>query len=130
MRANLFRIAILAAAVGFASAAAQTTATRHVMKDKLAHSDRILEALMTSDYKLLETEAERLSRATSDPGWTVLTTPEYARYSIAFVNATTELVYAAREHDLDAAAIHYAAMTMTCYQCHRYLKNARIAKRE
>jgi hypothetical protein len=37
-----------------------------------------------------------------------------------------QLVQAAEERDLDAAAVHYAAMTMTCYQCHRYIKNARI----
>jgi hypothetical protein len=105
----------------------QTTATRHVMKEKLAHSQLVLEALMKSDVALLEREAEALTHATELPGWAVLTTPEYVRYSNAFLKVTRELLAAARDHDLDTVATQYAAMTSSCYQCHRYLKNTRIA---
>src|SRR5579864_6030747 len=85
----------------------QTLATRHVMKQKLAHSQRILESLMTSDFDTLERESEALSHVVEQPGWGVLTTPEYIHYSSAFLTATTELVKAARAHDLDGAAGHY-----------------------
>jgi PEGA domain-containing protein len=120
--------AVLAVLAWAASASPQTTATRHVMKDKLVHTQRMLEALMTSDLRLLETESESLAHVTEQPGWMVLTTPEYIRYSSAFLNATSDVVAAAKDHDLDAAAVHFTAMTMACYQCHRYLKNARIAE--
>lgn len=109
-----------------AGAQAQTLATRHVMEEKLARSERILESLMMSDFETLQRESEALSHLTEEPGWMVLNTPEYRRYSSAFVNALTYLVTAARERDLDAAMVHYTSMTVTCYQCHRYLKDSRI----
>jgi hypothetical protein len=115
--------------VAGAPSPAQTVATRTVMQEKLAHTHHILEALMTSNMAMLHQSSEALARVPQQLGWMVLKTPEYQRYSTAFVNTAQALVAAASERDLDAAAVHYAAMTMTCYQCHRYLKNARIADR-
>lgn len=115
---------------GGAAAPGQTVATKHVMQEKLAHTHHILEALMTSNMAMLHQASDALARVPQQLGWMVLKTPDYQRYSSAFVNATQALVAAADERDLDAAAVHYAAMTMTCYQCHRYLKNARIAALE
>jgi hypothetical protein len=120
-------IAVLVLLAWTVTSWSQTRATRHVMQEKLAHTQGILEALMKSDFGVLEREADALSRATEQPGWAVLTTPEYIRYSSAFRNAVADVRAAAVDHDLDAAALHYAGMTMACYQCHRYVKNARIA---
>jgi cytochrome c556 len=106
----------------------QTVATGRVMREKLMHSQRILEAILTSNFDLLERESTALSKATEAPGWFVLEGPEYQRQSAAFLRATRDLVEAAKERDLDAAANHYTTLTMTCYQCHRYMKNARIAR--
>ena len=99
------------------------------MREKLAHAQRLLEAVVTSNYTLLETESQALSKATKDPGWMVLKTPEYARQSDTFLRATEDLVAAAKAHDLDAAAMHYVSLTVSCYQCHRYVKNMRLASR-
>jgi hypothetical protein len=117
----------LSLVAGGAPAPGQTVATRHVMQEKLTHTHHILEAVMTSNHLLLQQSSLALSRVPQQLGWMVLKTPEYQRYSNAFVNAAQALVAAADERDLDAAAVHYAALTMTCYQCHRYLKSARIA---
>jgi cytochrome c556 len=125
-------IGILSIAVGFAvfgtELNGQTAATGRVMREKLAHSQQILKALLTSDFALLERESTALARATELPGWLVLEGPEYQRHSTAFLRATQDLIEAAKERDLDAAASHYTTLTMTCYQCHRYMKNARIAR--
>jgi hypothetical protein len=106
----------------------QTVATGRVMREKLMHSQRILEAILTSNFGLRERESTALSKATEAPGWFVLEGPEYQRQSAAFLRATRDLVEAAKERDLDAAANYYTTLTMTCYQCHRYMKNARIAR--
>jgi cytochrome c556 len=106
----------------------QTVATGRVMREKLAHSQRILEAILVSDFALLEKETTALSKATEAPGWFVLEGPEYQRQSAAFLRATRDLLDAAKERDLDTAANAYMTLTMTCYQCHRYMKNARIAR--
>jgi hypothetical protein len=106
----------------------QTVATARVMREKLAHSQKILEALLISDFGLLERESAALSRATESPGWYVLEGPEYRRQSDAFLRATRALVEAAKARDLDTAATHYTTLITTCYQCHRYMKAARIAR--
>jgi cytochrome c556 len=106
----------------------QTVATGRVMREKLTHSQQILKALLTSDFALLERESTALARATESPGWLVLEGPEYQRHSAAFLRATRDLIEAAKERDLDEAANHYTTLTMACYQCHRYMKNARIAR--
>jgi hypothetical protein len=106
---------------------AQTPATGRVMRDKLTHSQRILEAIMTSDYASLDRESAELVKATELPAWSVLKSPEYLRQSAAFVRATQDLRDAAKARDLDAAAMDYVSLTLTCFQCHRHLKGARIA---
>jgi hypothetical protein len=106
----------------------QTAATGQAMRAKLTHSQKILEAILTSNYNSLERESGALVRITESPAWTVLNSPEYRRQSDAFLAVTRNLVDAAKQRDLDAAATHFSSLTMTCYQCHRYMKNARIAR--
>ena len=132
MKMRMFWLLVLCAALvvgASASTAGQTTATRKVMRDKLELSHHVLEALMTSNLDVLERDSEALARITERPGWMVLTTPEYARYSRGFVAAAQDLAQAAQDRDLDATSLRYAAMTMACYQCHRYVKSTRIARR-
>ena len=109
--------------------AGQTAATARVMREKLVHAQQVLRAIMISDYTLLEQESTALSRVTKTEGWNVLTSPDYLRQSAAFVRAMDDLVEAAKQRELDSAAVGYTVMTMRCYQCHRYLKGARIAGR-
>ena len=54
--------------------------------------------------------------------------PEYNRQSGAFLRAIDDLRDAAGM-DLDGAASSYMSLTLTCFQCHRYIKNRRIATR-
>jgi hypothetical protein len=128
MKAIIQLLVVVALVMTCGSApAGQTAATARVMREKLVHAQQVLRAIMISDYKLLEQESTALSRVTKDEGWNVLTSPEYLRQSAAFVRSMEDLVEAAKQRDLDAAAIGYTTMTMRCYQCHRYLKGVRIA---
>ncbi len=120
-------VAILLLASG-SGVPAQTVATGQVMRAKLVHSQRILEAVMTSNFNLLEQESRVLGALTKAPGWDVLKTPRYARYSADFLRETDDLVEAAHQRDLDAAALRYVALTLTCYECHRYVKDSRLAE--
>jgi hypothetical protein len=99
------------------------------MREKLVHTQNMLRAIMVSDHQLLEKESTALARLTKEDGWQVLTSPEYLRQSAAFTQSIGDLVDAARRNDLDGAAVGYSAMTMRCYQCHRYLKGQRRADR-
>jgi hypothetical protein len=125
MRAGLL---IALTAISGLSVPAQTPATGRVMREKLTHSQKVLEAIMTSNFALLERESVELAKVVESPAWSVFNGPEYARQSAAFLRATQDLEDAAKAHDLDAATMHYVSLTLSCFQCHRYMKNARIAK--
>ena len=121
---------VCAAALLFVSGVtshSQTLTTRRVMREKLAHTNRILEALTTSNLAVLERESVALLRITESPQWSEVNSAELRPYTDAFVNAIRELTESARRRDLDAAASQYGTLTMTCYQCHRYRKSSRIA---
>jgi len=130
MKLRILWLLVLCAALalGSASTVGQTSATRTVMRDKLELSRHVLAAVMTSNLAVLERDSVALARVTERPGWMVLATPEYVRYSGAFVAAAQELAQAAKDHDLDAASIRYASMTMACYQCHRYVNRSRQSR--
>ena len=108
---------------------AKTPATGRVMRTKLAHAQGVLEALTTSNHEALVRHSDELARATRAAGWEVLKTAEYRRHSESFLRAVEQLAVAAKERDLDAAVVHYLSMTMSCYQCHRYVQRARVADR-
>lgn len=99
-----------------------------VMREKLAHTQKILEAVVTSDWASLETHSGALERLTNDPRWMVLKYPEYATRSAAFVRAVQALHTAAARHDPDEASQAYINVTLQCVGCHRYLARARIAE--
>ena len=108
---------------------AQTAATGRLMQAKLAHSQKILEAILTSDFALLEQESNALGQVTKAPAWSVFYNPEYTRQSGAFLRAIDDLRDAAKGADLDGAASSYVSLTLSCFQCHRYMKTRRIAMR-
>ena len=107
----------------------QTPGTARVMREKLGHSQKILEAILTSNFSLLDRESAALAKVTEVPAWTVLKGPEYLKQSEAFLKALRELRDAAKERDLDAAVQRYNALTTTCFACHRYMKDRRLADR-
>jgi len=122
------RLAMVGAVLGLAAGPRQGPELRRVMQDKLVHAQKILEAVVTSDWVSLETHTRELEQLTSDPRWTVLKYPEYAQHSGAFVRAVQALHTAAAQRDLNKTPEAYIAVTMQCVACHRYLARARIAK--
>jgi len=99
-----------------------------VMREKLAHAQKLLEAVVTSDWTSLETHSRELEQVTNDPRWMVLKYPEYARHSAAFVRAVQTLHTAAAQRDLEKTPQAYVNVTLQCVDCHRYLARERIAR--
>lgn len=106
----------------------QTVETHRAMRDKLTHGQRVLEALTTSDYRLLQRESDALVKVTESQAWSVLNGPEFRQFSTDFRDAARKLAKAADERDLDAAAVEYTAVVTSCYACHRHVKGKRIAR--
>ena len=129
MNRKWYAAVVLSAVFGLAAASpSQGPRLTSVMRAKLEHAQKILEAVVTSDWVSLETHSRELERLTGDPGWTVLKYPEYAKHSAVFVLAIQDLHRAASRHDLEETPKAYIAVTLQCVECHRYLARQRIAK--
>jgi hypothetical protein len=121
-------VVALSALLGLAASSSQGPEVNQVMREKLNHAQKILEAVVTSDWVSLETHSRELEQLTNDPRWMVLKYPEYARHSSAFVRAVQDLHRAAAQRDLEKTPQAYIAVTLRCVDCHRYLARLRIAK--
>ena len=119
---------LICALVSVSAVAMQGPGLEHVMRRKLATSQKILEAVVTSDWPSLESHSRELEQLTNDPRWTVLKYPEYATRSAAFTRAIRALHTAAAQRDLEAAPKAYIDVTLQCVECHRYLARMRIAQ--
>ena len=98
-------VAILFIAVTAGPApSAQTPRLKQVMRAKLDHSQKILEAVVTSNWQLLDRESRDIALVVRDPAWQALMMPEFTRHSEAFLRATDGLTEAARLRDLEYAS--------------------------
>jgi hypothetical protein len=100
-----------------------------IMKAKLAHSQAILGAVVTSNWTVLDRESRALALAVRDPAWgAALTEPEYLRQSDVFSRALQDLIEASAKRDLESAANAQLALTASCVRCHVHMTRRRIAK--
>lgn len=121
-------MAVFLAAFGFAAAPNQGPELESVMREKLEHAQKILEAVVTDDWVGLESHSRALERLTDDPRWTALKFPAYARHSAAFMRAIQALHRAAAQRDVAKTPPAYIAVILRCVECHRYLARARITQ--
>src|SRR4029453_1535291 len=130
MRHNLRSIigAIAVVLLTMPTMADQTVPLKGVMGEKLAHSQAILGAVVTSDWATLDRESRALFKATNDPAWIMMTAPEYLRYREAFQSALHQLILASAKRDLETAAEAQIELTRSCVQCHKYLTRRRVAR--
>lgn len=124
-------IALVAPAATSASppvSAAQTTQTKQVMRQKLVQSERLLAALVTSNWVALDRHSRALEALTNQPGWDVMRLPEYRKHTTAFQRSIQALTSAAEERDQRTALAAYNELVASCVECHRYVARARIAQ--
>jgi hypothetical protein len=94
------------------------------MRMKLTHSQHVLEGLAVQDFDAIARGANALALASQASSWQVLQTEEYARQSREFRRSCESLRTAARDENLDGAALAWMEVTMKCIQCHKYVRGA------
>ena len=101
--------------------------TAGFMRLELAHSQQLLEGLALNDARMVEKNAQALSTLTRDEMWQVLQTPEYLQYSVDFRKAADAVAAAAGKQNLDGAVLAYMGLTMQCVECHKHVRDVRMA---
>ncbi len=98
------------------------------MRLKLDHSQKVLEGIVLENFPLIEKQAQDLSLLSQAATWQVLQTPEYLQHSGEFRRAANALGEAARKKNIDGAALAYMEMTFKCVNCHKYVRDVRMAR--
>jgi hypothetical protein len=100
---------------------------REFMRRKLTSSNKILEGLCTNDSKLVREGAEELNQMSSVERWRVSNDPMYRQFSGEFRRITQQLKEAAEKEHMDQAALKWMSATMSCIDCHSFVRGIMIA---
>jgi hypothetical protein len=103
---------------------------KEIMQQKLKHSQRVLEAIATNNFDSIAKNADELIVLSKEAEWKVFRTPRYEIYSDDFRRDAEALIQSAKEKNLDAAALAYVDLTLTCVKCHKYVREMRMTRRE
>ncbi len=93
-----------------------------IMKKKLTQAQKLLEGLALQDFDKLRSAANELASLRLQVAWMDEKTAEYERFSLDFQRNLESAQRAATEKNIDAAALAYIEMTMTCVKCHKHVK--------
>ena len=93
------------------------------MRKKLQASSQILEGLTVEDLDIVVKGANTLNRISSAERWRIHNDVMYKQFSGEFQRMTRELIAAAEDDNLDKAALKWMDLTMSCIECHRYVRN-------
>lgn len=119
-------ISVAGLSVAFAQSK-RNRAAKEFMRDKLELSQRVLEGLATEDYDLIIAKGTKLSAMSKEADWRVFENPDYDQQSVMFRRHVDSLVKAAKGKDLDAATLAYVRVTMSCVDCHKFVRGKLVA---
>ena len=98
-----------------------------VMQKKLGQSQKLLEGLAIGDFEKMTAAANELAELRKQAAWMVLKTRDYELFSDEFLRRIEAAQKAAKAKNIDAAALAYVDMTLTCVKCHKYVREEKIA---
>jgi hypothetical protein len=107
----------------------EPTTPKVLMRDKLTYAKDALDGLSVEDFDKVAKSAEMLRMISRASSWYVLDSDEYRRHSKDFQEQAADLQRHAKDKNLDAAALDYMRISLTCVQCHKYVREARREKK-
>jgi len=97
-------------------------AHREFMRKKLDSAQSVLEGLALEDFRLVTKGATELKAASSAAEFNAIKDGHYNAYATKFRRTTEKMERAAREKNLDGATLAYLDMTLSCVECHKYVR--------
>src|SRR5215831_11457256 len=99
-----------------------------LMRKKLQNSQKVLEGLAVNDFKSISKHAEDLIDLSKQAEWRVFKTPQYETNSNELRRNAENLIKSAKDKNIDAAALAYVELTLTCVRCHKYVREERMVR--
>jgi hypothetical protein len=98
------------------------------MRKKLEASQSVIEGLALEDFDLIASGAKQLKTTSAAAEFLVIRDPLYSEYADEFRRIIEKMEKAAKEKRIDGATLAYMDMTMSCVECHKYVRNVLVAK--
>jgi hypothetical protein len=105
--------------------ASSPTSNQVLMREKLTAANKALDGLAVEDFAKVAESAKLMAMISKAASWHVLATEEYTRHSKNFQEQAADLERHAKEKNLEAAALDYMRISLTCVQCHKYVRETR-----
>ncbi len=102
--------------------AGSRSAHKEFMRKKLDSAQSVLEGLAMEDFKLIAKGAGELKAASTSAEFNVINDGFYNAYADKFRRTTEKMAKAARERNVDGATLGYLDMTLSCVECHKYVR--------
>lgn len=99
--------------------------TAALMKSKLTASQKVLEGIVTEDFNSIARNANLLIGYSQAAAWMAQQSPDYQRFTVDFRRQATSLAKAAREKNVDRATVAYFQLTVSCVNCHKFIRGDR-----
>jgi hypothetical protein len=103
---------------------------RELMFRKLENSQKLLAAICLNDLDSVTKHGQTLIQLSKEAEWKVYKTPQYEMNSEDFRSTAEKLVSNAKEKNLEGAKLAYLEMTLTCFHCHKYVRDVGMARFE
>jgi len=106
----------------------RVTTNQMLMRDKLTYASKALEGLSLEDFDKIAEAGNMMGIISRAASWHIIPTDQYVRMSKNFQEQARDLERHAKEKNLDAASMDYMRITLTCVQCHNYMRENRGKK--
>jgi hypothetical protein len=103
----------------------QAHTRREFMRQKLEFSKDVLEGLSLEQFATIERSAKALKKLSEASEWEVPTIPnatDYVAITTEFQRSCDDLLKQAKARNIDGATLSYLKLTMTCVQCHKFVR--------
>jgi hypothetical protein len=108
-----------------ASQPVQKRTRAEFMRQKLDFAKEVLEGLALEQFATIEKGGKALKKLSEAAEWEVATIPnatDYVMMTTDFQRHADELVKQAKAKNIDAATLAYVKLTMSCVQCHKFIR--------
>ena len=123
-------LAVLVVLPAILAQSKNSSPTKEFMRQKLEHTQRVLEGIALEDFELIANHTRKLSAMSQAASWRAFDNPEYARHSETFRRNVDALNQAAVDRNLDGATLAYVKVTMSCVECHKFVRGKKAAAQE
>jgi hypothetical protein len=110
---------------GLRSEEQQPPDRRAFMRQKLEFSKLVLEGLTLENYDMIGKNSRALRTLSMASLWEVPTIPnaeEYVTFTGEFQRLCDDLSKNAKDKNIDGATLAYLRLTMSCVNCHKYVR--------